>query len=113
MQHKTPIPAGAPALLAHFAQRGVKLTVEYVRESDDTHWWRVWLRGGQKLPGDFEAINQVKPELVDLLRASGQIERGHLPQKRRRLPKSRTPIWSGPAIPPIYRSILAEMRSLN
>jgi hypothetical protein len=111
MQHKSPILAGAPALLAHFAERGVSLSVEYVRESDDTHWWRVWQRGGHRLPGDFEAINRVKPELVELLRAAGHIERGRLPLKRRRRPKSRTLIWTGPYIPPVYRGILAELRT--
>ena len=113
MSHHTPNLAGAPALLAHFAQRGVQLTVEYVRDIDDTHFWRVWLRGGKRLPGDFEAINRVKPELVELLRAQGRIERGRLPLKRRRKPKSRTPIWTGPVIPPVYRGFLAEMRGLN
>lgn len=112
MLHHTPNLAGAAALLAHFAQRGVHLTVEHVREADDTHWWRVWLRGGERLPGDFEAINRVKAELVELLRAQGHIERGRLPMKRRRKVKSRTPIWSGPVIPPVYRGFLAEMRGL-
>ncbi|RYX80954.1 hypothetical protein EON83_26460 [bacterium] len=111
MQHKTPNMAGAQSLLAHFAERGVSLSVQHVREPDDTHWWRVWLRGGRRLPGDFEAISRVKPELVELLRAQGNTEPEQRRYRRRRPLKSRTTMWNGPTIPPMYRGLLAELRA--
>ena len=56
----------APRLREQLEARGVRLSVQWVRERNGERWPRVWLSGPIR-PGDFEAIGHVRTQMALLL----------------------------------------------